>query len=174
MKILGRFLIGMMAWMALSHGLATSGWGMDLPSTLTLNSLSQYYDGVEFDHAMHLDVESDCAVCHHHTTGAAVQNSRCAKCHHGGEMQAKVACRDCHVKEPYSAKNLEVQKGDIQRYHNDQLGLKGAYHQSCLGCHQKMDAPTGCQDCHSRNESGNALSRSGKFAPKTSAAAKGH
>lgn len=174
MRILGRFSICLMAWLALSLGPATAGLGMDLPETLVLNSLSQFYDGVEFDHALHLDVTSDCAVCHHHTTGAALQDSQCAKCHKGGEIQAKVACRDCHVKEPFSANHLQAKKGDSQRYHNDQLGLKGAYHQSCLGCHQQMNGPTGCQDCHSRNETGDALSRSGKFAPKTTAAAKGH
>lgn len=174
MRILGGFSICMMSWLALSLGSASAGWGMDLPETVALNSLSQFYAGVEFDHAMHLDVTSDCAVCHHHTTGMALQESRCAKCHKGGDLQARVACRDCHVKEPFSASYLQAKKADSQRYHIDQLGLKGAYHQNCLGCHQQMDGPTGCLDCHSRSEKGDALSRSGAFAPKKTAATKGH
>lgn len=173
MRILGLFSICMMTCLVLGLGSASRGLGMDLPATLTLDSLSQFYDGVEFDHAMHLDVTSDCAVCHHHTTGAAVQDSQCAKCHPGGELQAKVACRDCHVKEPFAASYLQAKKGDSQRYHTDQLGLKGAYHQSCLGCHRQMDGPTGCVDCHARNQEGDALTRTGQFAPKK-ISAKGH
>lgn len=173
MKILGLFSICMLTCLTLGPGSVSRGLGMDLPASVTLNSLSQFYDGVEFDHALHLDVTGDCAICHHHTTGAALQGSPCVKCHQGGEMQAKVACRDCHVKEPFSAGYLQTKKGDSQRYHTDQLGLKGAYHQSCLGCHRQMDGPTGCVDCHSRNPDGDALTRSGHFAPGKSAA-KGH
>lgn len=174
MRRFNRFAIYLMTGLAFSFGLATAGLSMDVPETVALNSLSQFYDGVEFDHALHLDVTSDCAVCHHHTTGTAVANSSCARCHQGGEMQTKVACRDCHVREPFSASYLQAKRSDSQRYHTDQLGLKGAYHQSCLGCHQQMDGPTGCQDCHSSNQAGKALTRSGEFAPKKTAAAKGH
>ncbi len=172
MSTSGRRSICILTWLAVCLGLASAGLGKDMPETVKLNSLSQYYDGADFDHAMHLDVASDCAVCHHHTTGTAVQEGNCAKCHSGGEMLAKVACRDCHAREPFSADYLLAKKQDSQRYHQDQLGLKGAYHQSCLGCHQQMGGPTGCQDCHSRNQEGDALMRAGQFAPKKSAAKK--
>ena len=172
MTKLGRRSIWVMT-MALGFGPAAVGLGMEVPDTVSLKTLSQYYDGVEFDHALHLDVTSDCAVCHHHATGTAVQVGNCAKCHGGGEVLAKVACSDCHPREPFAAGYLQAKQADSQRYHNDQLGLKGAYHQSCLGCHRQMDGPTGCQDCHTRNQQGDALQRAGSFAPKKTAA-KGH
>lgn len=169
MKILGRRSIFILIWLAVCLGVASVGLGREMPETVKLNSLSQYYDGADFDHAMHLDVAGDCAVCHHHTTGTAVQGGDCVKCHSGGETMAKVACRDCHVREPFSADHLRTAKQDSGRYHQDQLGLKGAYHQSCLGCHEQMGAPTGCQDCHTRNREGDALMRAGQFAPTRSA-----
>jgi hypothetical protein len=172
MTMLGRRSIWVMT-LALGFGPAAVGLGMEVPASLSLNTLAQYYEGVAFDHALHLDVTSDCAVCHHHTTGTPVQEGSCSKCHPGGEARAKVACSDCHPREPFAAGFLQAKKVDSQRYHNDQLGLKGAYHQNCLGCHRQMDGPTGCQDCHALNQQGEALMRTGGFTPKTTAA-KGH
>jgi len=41
-------------------------------------------------------------------------------------------------------------------------------------CHEKMQGPTGCQDCHKRTKEGDAFYNSGAFAPKDKAAKGGH
>jgi hypothetical protein len=46
------------------------------------------------------------------------------------------------------------------------MGIKGALHESCIGCHAKKGAgPTGCQECHPRTDQGAAFYNSGKYAP---------
>ncbi len=37
--------------------------------------------------------------------------------------------------------------------------LKAAYHWNCVGCHEEMDGPTDCQDCHARTPEGDAFYR---------------
>lgn len=78
-----------------------------------------------------------------HSKHAASLNDNCAACHHyrpaDPEKPETVACRACH-KESVNAEAPE------------RLGLKAAYHQRCMGCHQEMDkGPTGCQGCHRKN-----------------------
>jgi hypothetical protein len=137
-----------------------------VPDAVQLNSLSQLYAGVEFDHAMHVSLADGCATCHHHTTGSAPLKQECTHCHAAtGQMSAKVACGACHGRETFSAQYLREKDQDAPRYHTDKLALKGAYHQSCTGCHQDMGGPTGCQDCHARNEAGDAFYHAGNFAP---------
>ncbi|MEJ2199477.1 MAG: cytochrome c3 family protein [Desulfuromonadaceae bacterium] len=99
---------------------------------------------------------------------------KCAKCHDTAQEMEIVACRDCHVKNPFSAEQLAAKNADPLRYHIDQIGLKAAYHQGCIGCHEEMDGPTGCQDCHTRNETGDAFYNAGEFAPKGKAQPAGH
>lgn len=145
---------------------ATVCWAdPQVPDTVQLNSLSQLYSGVEFDHAMHASLADGCATCHHHTTGSAPLKQECTHCHAAGQASAKIACGACHGKETFSAQYLREKDLDGPRYHTDKLALKGAYHQSCMGCHQDMGGPTGCQDCHSRNETGDAFYHAGNFAP---------
>jgi hypothetical protein len=45
------------------------------------------------------------------------------------------------------------------------LGLKGAYHLNCTGCHTKMGGPTGCLDCHPRTKKGDAFYSARAYAP---------
>lgn len=145
---------------------ATVGWAAaNPPETVQLNALAQLYDEVEFDHALHTSMVEDCATCHHHTTGSAPLNQECTHCHAGGKASAKVACSDCHAKETFSAQYLREKDLDVARYHRDKLGLKGAYHQACMGCHREMGGPLGCQDCHALNETGEAFYHTGNFAP---------
>lgn len=160
MAKLKRTKIALMFFLAVGVGSGAAALGMDLPETVLLNSLSKYYAGVVFDHALHEQV-ADCASCHHHTTGMPSQDPDCMRCHAGAAEMGVVACRDCHAAEPFSAGYLKAKKADTHRYHTDQLGLKGAYHQSCLGCHQAMGAPSGCLDCHPRNHAGDELFRAG-------------
>ncbi|MDO3377387.1 cytochrome c3 family protein [Geoalkalibacter halelectricus] len=158
MADLRKFSKKLMLLVLLGLPFGSSALGMDLPETVVLNSLSQYYDGAIFDHALHEQI-ADCAGCHHHTTGMPPQDANCARCHAGTAEITVVACRDCHAAEPFSAAHLKAQKAEPHRYHTDQLGLKGAYHKSCLGCHQAMGAPVGCTDCHARNQAGDKLFR---------------
>jgi len=141
---------------------------MEVPEAIEINGLAELYQGVQFDHQMHIDLSEDCSVCHHHTTGTGTVDSFCARCHDQNEELATVACQGCHLAEPFSAAALQ-QKGERNPYHIDVSGLKGAYHSNCMGCHKEMGGPTGCQDCHPRTDAGDALFRAGKYAPKPSA-----
>jgi hypothetical protein len=38
---------------------------MSAPETVEIDALSRYYEPVEFDHQLHVDVAEDCSVCHH-------------------------------------------------------------------------------------------------------------
>lgn len=144
------------------------------PDSITLDSIAKLYEGVVFDHAMHVGVADSCATCHHHGTGAPVQDENCARCHSGSEKKAIVACQECHSSQPFSAASVNLKEKDIKRYHRDKPGLKGAYHQNCLGCHEEMGGPTGCEDCHPRTDAGNAFFNAGPYAPKGGKSGAGH
>ncbi len=140
------------------------------PQTVEIASLAELYDSVNFDHAMHVDLAQDCSTCHHQTTGTAMQDENCGRCHHATETTTGVACRSCHAPEPFSADALRAKEANSKLYHRDKPGLKAAYHQNCLGCHAEVGGPTGCQDCHTRNNVGDAMFHAGAHAPQGSAA----
>lgn len=140
----------------------------DYPDEVEINVLANLYEGVIFDHAMHVDVAEDCSACHHHTTGTGTTDEYCAKCHEGAPEADTVSCQDCHSADPVSPENLHVPQKDY-KYHDDKPNLKAAYHLNCLGCHQQMDGPTGCEDCHAKTEAGDKFYRSGKYAPEEGA-----
>lgn len=145
-------------------------FGAGIPDRININSIQKYYAPVSFNHAGHINSLKDCGLCHHHTTGAQVADPNCARCHKNSGAQAVVSCKGCHKADLFTSENLKtVQQQKPPFYHLDKPGLKAAYHMSCLGCHQKMGGPTGCQDCHTRNESGDAIFKSGQFAPKAPA-----
>jgi hypothetical protein len=166
-------LVGMAALMLLAAPLAAQSWAGDGPGTVELGSLANHYSAVTFDHAMHTGVAPSCAECHHHTTGLAPIDPNCARCHEAGAGAKSVACKDCHSDKRFSAEDLAKTGGNPQLHHKGKPGLKGAYHQKCLGCHTTMGGPTGCQDCHTRNDKGDAFFNSGKYAPAPTASA-GH
>lgn len=148
-------------------------FGAGIPDKVTIDSIQKYYSAVDFNHAAHINALKDCGLCHHHTTGAQVNNPNCARCHKNSGAQAVVSCKGCHLAEPFTPEALKNQRDQHPPlYHKDHSGLKGAYHLGCVGCHQKMGAPTGCQDCHTRNEKGDGIFHSGKFAPKAPASPK--
>ncbi len=101
------------------------------PDTLELDALVNLYEKVHFNHGKHIMLVKDCAECHHHTTGTLAQNPDCVKCHKNSGATASVACRSCHFVQPFSAAALRQK--DKTAYHNDIMGLKGAYHQSLHG-----------------------------------------
>ena len=84
------------------------------------------YGPVRFMHAKHAAVLGDCLTCHHYRPKdeKASETVRCSACHQ-------------------------------QSFNPDLLGrpgLKAAYHQQCMGCHDEMkNGPVGCTDCHAKN-----------------------
>jgi hypothetical protein len=91
-----------------------------------IRKIEDHYRPVRFMHAKHAMVVKDCALCHHHRPldEAAAETVRCSACH----------------QEPSNPE------------HPERLGLKGAYHQQCMGCHQKMNrGPVDCNGCHRKN-----------------------
>lgn len=126
-------------------------------SSPILNSKTDYYEPVRFSHRTHDDsVGGDCSVCHHRmsfgsedrvgddlkTMHAEIEvriGGACTTCHEDLEEKEMQKCGACHVdsNEPdYPAR----------------IGLKGAYHRQCIGCHEAQPAtayaPTDCISCH--------------------------
>lgn len=134
-----------------------NGPSQDMPDVVSLDSLARYYEGVVFSHARHVELGTGCAACHHHTTGTAVENANCARCHKNSGATATVSCRACHAAQRFSAETINNNRENAKAYHQDTLGLQGAYHQGCRGCHLQYGAPTGCVDCHARNKAGDDL-----------------
>lgn len=143
-----------------------TGHSQGIPETIILDSLVQYYEMVNFDHAKHLGLSKDCTVCHHHTTGTAVESTNCIRCHKNSGATAVVSCRGCHAAQPFSAETIKANRLNLLTYHKDKVGLRGAYHQSCRGCHIEYGGPTGCQDCHPRKKEGEALYNPAKYVRK--------
>lgn len=146
---------------------------VDMPDRVSLDTMAEFFEGVEFDHAMHTELGEDCSACHHHTTGTGTTDDRCVRCHADSADNAVVGCRDCHVADPFSAEHINRVALDVYQYHIDKPGLKAAYHWNCLGCHEQMGGPIDCQDCHARNMAGDALYRADASGSERKAAA-GH
>jgi hypothetical protein len=125
----------------------------DGPDAVKLDSLSNIYEGVNFDHLLHVDVAA-CGTCHHHTLGTPTVNQDCLRCHKNSGPVDEVACTGCHPSNPCNPETREVMKPEAQRYHLERTGLKRAYHRNCLGCHYEQGAPTGCEDCHVKKGDG--------------------
>ncbi len=91
-----------------------------------IRKTEDHYGPVRFMHAKHAVTVKDCALCHHHRPldEASSETVRCSACH----------------QEPF--------KDD----HPERIGLKAAYHQQCMGCHQEMNnGPIDCSGCHRKN-----------------------
>lgn len=150
-------------------------WAGDPPESVTLGTLAKLYEPVEFDHAMHVDItEGDCAKCHHHTTGTPIHNPTCLPCHKKSGAYKVVSCKGCHPAKRFGARYIKGMEKNALLYHIDKPGLKGAYHLNCLTCHKENDAPSGCQDCHSRTDAGDRFFHSGKYEPTDVAPRYGH
>ena len=131
-----------------------------------INKYSDLYEPVRFMHSKHANVLKDCSICHHRMPreegdkyGEPVSMIKLRK------METEpTACSVCHD-HPFTEKNLHTP------------GLKGAYHQLCMDCHQESEqvphirgqilysamvrgpmvrtldtrAPTDCLACHHKN-----------------------
>lgn len=158
-----RFVIGVVMSVLLAAPSILPAQNTNMPDTVDLDSIKKLYGKVSFNHALHVTVADDCSRCHHHTTGTEVKNPKCASCHKNSGATTVVDCKGCHAAQPFSAAVVRSKKKNA--YHIDTLGLKGAYHQNCTGCHREMGGPTGCLDCHARNKKGDAFYHSGDRAP---------
>jgi len=123
------------------------------PAAITIDYLSNVYGPVSFDHQLHTDYAS-CSECHHHTTGCLPSRANCATCHITGKKAASVACRSCHLRYQ-DRKEIMPDTAASSIYHIDIPGLKGAYHLSCIDCHEIIGTgPTKCSQCHTMTVSG--------------------
>ena len=121
-----------------------------------LNAQADDYEPVRFSHRIHDDLTAgDCGVCHHRHAAAAddrvgvdikevhapmeiTLGGACATCHDDMTKNPPQGCARCHGRpnEPDAPVRL---------------GLKGAYHRQCIGCHERQraaTAPTACASCH--------------------------
>jgi len=124
----------------------------------TLNRPGDFYEPVRFTHRTHdVNTDSNCAICHHRYAlsesdrigqdlgtmhddiGVRIVGASCLSCHEDLTQKPMQKCSQCHAasNEPdYPAR----------------IGLKGAYHRQCIGCHQNQPqsakAPTDCSSCH--------------------------
>ena len=86
------------------------------------------YEPVAFLHAKHASLTFNCAVCHHMRPADP-------------KAPKYVRCSACHQESP-----------PLEEF--GKLGLKGAYHWQCVGCHAESHnvmAPTDCLGCHRKN-----------------------
>lgn len=163
MRSLSKTLSAVLAAAAATLLLAGPISARELPQVITLDSMTEYFEGVTFDHAMHVEAAETCSTCHHHTAGEPAV-PQCASCHQVPRATT-AACQSCHPAQPFSAEYLREREKDRGRFHVDKPGLKAAYHLNCMGCHEEVGGPTGCEDCHQRTEAGEALYRTGSHAP---------
>lgn len=123
-----------------------AGNSAKLPGVTTLDSLSDKYEPVKFDHAKHTGLAGNCGTCHHQH--GAFGTLPCKECHSLNSAAFKnsvvnnfMACKNCH--------------GAYDRSNPRMPGLKTAYHQQCFQCHRGMGdigaSPAGCTNmCHGK------------------------
>ncbi len=113
----------------------------DIPETVTIKELSSQYGAVELPHRQIISVLLD-----------DIKNSKLADYFHG---EKKTICQACHHNSPVSMTPPRCSSCHGKPF--DELdplrpGLKAAYHQQCMGCHDSMDIEqpksTDCAGCH--------------------------
>lgn len=113
----------------------------DIPEFVTIALLADKYEPSRMPHrkivsALMTAIGDDRLAAAFHADKATV----CAGCHHNSPVsKTPPKCASCHGK-PFDAAR------------GDRPGLKGAYHQQCMGCHNRMKlekpADTACAECH--------------------------
>lgn len=112
----------------------------EIPEKVVIADLVDKYEPAEFPHRKIVDTmfkkvgESEMAAAFHSEKGTF-----CQGCHHNSPAsKTPPRCASCHAK-PFTGKDHRP-------------GLKAAFHQQCIGCHQAMElekpAATACADCH--------------------------
>lgn len=119
-----------------------------IPENITIDSISDKFESVIFNHANHAEMAGNCATCHHEHGNSGTLP--CKECHSlspsvfkGSVTHSFSACSNCHS--DYSPSDPKMP------------GLKVAYHTKCFQCHRGMNNvgidPKGCAElCHSTKE----------------------
>jgi octaheme c-type cytochrome (tetrathionate reductase family) len=127
-------------------------------NSAVLNAKIDYYEPVKFTHRTH-DVNSDsnCAICHHRFASGPEDRvgQDMTKMHDEIEVRITGAsCLSCHadLTEKKFQKCSQCHSASNEADFPARIGLKGAYHRQCIGCHQNQPAtakaPTDCASCH--------------------------
>lgn len=115
----------------------------DIPETVSIGSLADKYEPVKLPHRRIVEKlvagigDSRMAGVFHRTPGTV-----CQGCHHNSPAAVKPPkCASCHI----SSKSFELND-------TEKPGLVGAFHQQCIGCHDRMGiekpARNDCIGCH--------------------------
>lgn len=151
MKII-TMVIALLCFILLSLSVVTAGEGMSGAAAphrpVKMDSLSNIYKPVQFNHEQHVAIAGDCGKCHHqHGNNASLP---CHECHSIKEQTFKssvtasfMACKNCH--------------GAYDPATPSMPGLKVAYHRQCFQCHWGMNDvgvnPKGCTImCHDKRD----------------------
>ena len=128
-----------------------------LLDSAVLKTKADDYEPVAFSHRIHDGLTGgDCGTCHHryssdekdrvgtdikelHASIEIKLGGPCSACHDNMAGHEPQSCARCH--------GLPNEEDSPAR-----IGLKGAYHRQCIGCHERQakptSAPTECADCH--------------------------
>jgi len=117
----------------------------EIPEKVTIGILSDLYEPVALPHrkivrTLLSNIRGDKLADYFHREKGTV----CQGCHHNSPASMKPPrCAGCHG-QPFDRSNAS------------RPGLKGAYHQQCMGCHQKLKlakpAATACTECHQEKQ----------------------
>ena len=123
-----------------------------------LNAKVNDYEPVKFTHRTHdVNSGSNCSVCHHRfASGPEDRIGEDINTLHGA-IEVRIAgasCVSCHadLTEKKFQKCSQCHAASNEPDFPARIGLKGAYHRQCIGCHQSQPAsakaPTDCASCH--------------------------
>lgn len=117
----------------------------DIPEKVVIKGLADIYEPSELPHRKMIktlleNIKDSKLTDHFHMDKGTI----CQSCHHNSPVAMKPPrCASCHGK-PFDDANILIP------------GLKAAYHQQCMGCHQilNLEKPisTSCTDCHKEKE----------------------
>lgn len=118
----------------------------DIPEKVIIKELSDKYEPAEMPHrkivtTLMKNIGKNKLAGYFHTDAGTI----CQSCHHNSPLSKKPPrCGSCHGKA-------------FDESHVFRPGLKGAFHQQCMGCHGvlKLEKPasTACADCHREKKS---------------------
>ena len=128
-----------------------------LLSSAVLGAKSDDYEPVRFSHRIHDELTGgDCGVCHHRYATAAEDRVGVDIKDLHAPMEIKMggvlcSCHDDMAKNPpQSCARCHGLPNETDA--PSRIGLKGAYHRQCIGCHERQlkpaFAPTECAACH--------------------------
>ncbi len=121
-----------------------------------LNARTDFYEPARFTHISHDEwTGGDCSVCHHRVSYS--EDDRVGddlrEFHAAFDVKIGGACAQCHDMESLTIQRCSACHGDpTESDAPSRVGLKGAYHRQCIGCHESAQvtapAPTDCVGCH--------------------------